>query len=737
VDTFISKISSCNAREFSYNDENFTLNKFERYYDGGYNFNFYNAFSNIRDVKYKNYSIFYLTDERKLSDLTVNEKNVIKLEKSLTSLNFGGIYLEFKPKDVRQLALSGIYTSYDYYGDYSFFNITSDSTNFIIDLKDSNVCNIYKIYNYKKYYLTQDSNNTVNFYTRKLGLSGIDFNYIYSSSNNSLCLFRNDGSCKLLTKQGNTLTLVPFTSANKILAPLNNIKIDKKIYNNIGNNENFTLVGYEESNIIPDNLIEKDLSNNFLLHSENDDIEIIALKNQLTQEDIFTSGNTLISSNNSPFYLKEMRSYTSIFNDIDSEKDESLSLNYVFYNKPYIIKSGINTIKAPNDLNPFTKININDTKFVESGAFSYTTPLYADKVYKLDNTNGYTDGQNYLCTWLSGSPLSDNKVWVDRYYYPDRIEKASALATNSTFNVTYTDLIEQLVSGNELIKQSLSAYQVFDKKSDFIIEPNDVFIYERLNSLPDIISPNEIPVCGIENSNYFEEINYFDNINTDGVFSIFFTFSGDNTNWSFSSRRNNINGGLSIDKNNNNDGNVSFLMNLYDPSNETIISFDAIAGFKKLKINTLAVAIDTINGRGYFNLNGTIIKEFTFDKSQFFGKKILFGDFVGNDNVQNFKIYTRYVDFDESLILPYINGLQSIDTLVITIPSGQRNSEDEIELLQSVCNNQTFKSNHVDILVKNINLPDNIKNELKRIVTETCKSFSPLTSEVNNIEFIE
>jgi hypothetical protein len=266
VDTFISKISSCNAREFSYNDENFTLDKFERYYDGGYKFNFYNAFSNIRDVKYKNYSIFYLTDERKLSDITVNDKNVIKLEKSLTFLKFGEIYLEFKPKDTNQLGLSGIYTNYDYYGDYSFFNITSDSTNFIIDLKDSNVCNIYKIYNYKKYYLTQDSNNTVNFYTRKLGLSGIDFNYIYSSSNNSLCLFRNDGSCKLLTKQGNTLTLVPFTSANKVLAPLNNIKIDKKIYNNIDNNQNFSLVGYDESNTIPDNHFEKPIDSGRYFH---------------------------------------------------------------------------------------------------------------------------------------------------------------------------------------------------------------------------------------------------------------------------------------------------------------------------------------------------------------------------------------------------------------------------------------------------------------------------------------
>jgi hypothetical protein len=241
-------------------------------------------------------------------------------------------------------------------------------------------------------------------------------------------------------------------------------------------------------------------------------------------------------------------------------------------------------------------------------------------------------------------------------------------------------------------------------------------------------------VCKIEDINFFNEINYFENINTDGVFSIFFTFSGDNTNWSFFSKRNNIDGGLNIDKNSDN---ISFLLNLYDPSNENTTSFDATASFKKLKINTLVFAIDTINGRGYFNLNGTSIKEFTFDISQFFGKKILFGDFVDNNHIQNFKIYTRYIDFDESLILPYTNGLQSIDTLVITIPSGQRNSEDEIELLQSVCNNQTFKSNHVDILIKNISLPDNIKNELKRIVTETCKSFSPLTSEVNNIEFIE
>lgn len=728
MDTFVSKISSCNPREFSYNDENFTLNKFERYYDGGYKFNFYDAFSNIRDVKYKNYSIFYLTDELKQSDIASKNAITIKAEKSLTFLKFGDIYLDFNLKSGSILGLSGIYTNYDCYGDYTFTNNTSDSTNFVIDLKDSNVCSIYKVFNYKKYYLTQDSDNTVNFYTRKLGLSGIDFNYIYSESNNSICLFRNDGSCKLLVKQGNNLSLVPFTSANKILAPLNSIKIDKKIYTDLDSNENFTLVGYDESNLIPENLIERDLSNNFLLHSENDDVEIIVLKNQLTQDDIFTSGNTLISSNNSPFYMKEMRSYSSIFNDIDSEKDESLALNYVFYNKPYVITKGKNTIKAPNSLNPFTKININDTKFIESGAFSYTTPIYADKVYKLDNADGYNDGQTYLCTWLSGSPLSDNKVWVDRYYYPDRIEKESALASKSTFDITYTDLIEQLVIGNDLIKQSLSAYYVFDKKSDFIIEPNDVFVYERLDTVFEVTSADEVPVCGINNSNYFEKMN------TSGVFSIFFTFSGDNKSWSLSSRRNNIDGGLNIDKNSDD---VSFSLKLYDSSNQTITNFGASTKFKKLKINTVVVSVDAINGVGYFNLNGTNIKEFSFDRSQFFGKKILFGDFDVSVDIQNFKIYSKYLNFDESLILPYVNGLQSIDTLLITIPCGQRNSEDEIELLQSVCNNQTFKSNHIDVLIRNVDVPSDIKSDLMRIVEETCRSFSPLTTEINKIEFIE
>ncbi len=726
--TLVNKLSSCNPREFSSNNEDLVLNKFERYYDEGYKFNFYNAFANIRDVKYKNYSIFYLTDEYRQSDITKTEKNIIKSDKILTYLKFGDIFLTADLIDPLTVTSLGIFFTYDYYGSYGFSNEQNELTNFILELKEPNVCNIYKIIDYKKYYLTQDSDTTVNFYTRKFGLSGIDFNYIYSASDNSLCLFRNDGVCKILRKEGNSLVLSPFTTTAKILAPLNTIKIDKSIYTNIDDTNNFTLVGYDESNLIPNNLIEKNIPNNFLLNSVEDNNEIVVLKNQLTQEDIFTSGNTLISSNNSPFYMKEMRTYTSIFNDIESEKDESLSFNYVFYNKSYVLNSGTNTIKAPDDLSPFRKININDTKFVESGAFSYNSPIYADKVYKLDNSNGYTDGQIYLCTWLSGSPLSNDKVWVDRYYYPDRIEKKNALATNSTFNLTYEDLIEKLVENNDFIKFSLSSYEIFDKKSDFVINSGDTFVYERLENIPSVNSDDELPICGIAN------INYFETLNTIGAFTLLFTFNGDLSNWVLASKRNNIDGGLKITKNSN-DISVSF--KLYDPSNGETIVIEKTNNFKKFKNNIVIISIDTINGVGYFNLNGVKIREFQLDKSQFFNKKILFGDFDINPEIDLFKIYTRYFDFDESLVIPYVNGLQVIDPLVITLPCGQRNSEDELELLQSVCNNQTFKSNHIDILIKNIELPENIKKDLQKIIENTCKDFSPITTEINKIEFTE
>lgn len=725
MESFIGKLSSINPRELSVDDK-FTLKKLERYYQGGYSFVFYNAFSKIRDFKYKNHTAFYLTDDLKQTEIFDNTVERLKVNNILTPLKFGGNFLSFKVKDPRDLGDLGVYNDYDYYGDHTFSTEKTENTNFVIEIKPDNVCNIYYLYKHKKYYLTENGSD-VNLYTSKSGLSGTDFNYIYSESNDSICLFRNTGSdCRLLIKSGNKLKMVGFDNDNKILAPLHAIKIERPLYTDVNNIENFSVVGYDTSNTIPKDLIEKNLSNNYLIHSVNDDAEVIVLKNQLTQNDIFTSGNTLISSNFSPFFVKEMRDYTSILNDINSENDESLGLNYVFYNKSYTIKPCKNVIYTPNNLSPFNKININDTKFVDCGAFSHNIPLYADKIYRVDNDNGYNDGQFYLCTWLSGSPMSDNKVWVDRYYYPDVVEKKNALISNSTFNITYENLIENLIIDNNFIQNSLSSFQIFDKKSDFVIKPNDVFIYERLNSLPSKLTTDELSVCGVQSINYFEKIN------DQGMFTLFLQFEGDYDTWTFNSDRNNIDGGLEISKNIDD---ITITLKLFNPSNGDVVIFKESGIFKKLKNNTVTISIDTIKGIGYFNLNSGKLLDIEFDKFQFYGKKILFGDFISNSNIKNMKIFTSFIDFDESLMIPYINGDISTNDITVTLPCGKRNSEDEIDLLQSVCANQTFKSNHVNISVKGVDVPQRFRKDLEKIIKDTCYKYSTVTTEINNIEF--
>ncbi len=729
MDVSVNKLSSCSPRTYSSNIN--TLNKYQRYYDGGFSFNFYDAFADIRDVKFKNYSSFYLTKNFKLTDIVSSETNPIKSDDILTTLNFGGSFLTFSPRDfgVLRFTENEEYSKYDQYGDYGFTTDKNSASNFIIEIGQDNTCKVYFLYQYKKYYLGVD-NNRISFFGNKLGISPIVFNYIYSSTNNSISLFENSNStCKMLTKSGNSLNLTPFSEFNKVLAVTNTIYIDRPLYSKVEDMTNFSIVGYDTDNTIPNNLIEKNIENNYLIHSENDEVELLVLKNQLTQNDTFTSGNNLLSTSGSPFFIDKMRDYTSIFNDITKEKDEELTLNYVFYNKSYVIKSGKNYLKAPSSLSPFLKININDTKFVECGAFSFDTPIYSDKVYKLDDDNLYSDGQVYLCTWLSGSPLGDEKIWVDRYYYPDFIEKEQALKLKATFNPTYEDLVENLVKNDAFIRDSLSAFQVFDKKSDFIIEPNDKFVYERIGNFDPILTDDRIDLCDEDNLNYFEKIN------DAGEFTLLLNFKGDSSNWIFKSNRNNIEAGLEIIKNGNF---VELTYILFDPSDNTYNRFNTIQPIRVLKDNHIVFSINVMKGIAYANLNGKIVLNINFDKYQFFGKKVLFGNFIANfNNENNFSLYLKSTTFNESLILPFVNDNARVDKIEITLPCGQRNNDDEIDLLQSVCNNQSFKSNHINILIRNTTLPESIKSDLERIIRKTCDDFTPVTTELNNIIYFK
>ena len=732
------KLSSCESVSLYSNLKDVGFQKFSRYYQGDYTLTFYNALSGIVDVKNKNYTNFLLTRNTKISNILEEENRILKSNSLLTNLNFGGNFLAFQNADTRQLGLLGIYHENEYYGNYNFSTYgNSLSTNFVVTLKADNVCDIYQYYDYKKYYLTRNSDNELNFYTKNLGLTAYDFKYIYSRSNKAIFLFQTlSGVPHFVRKTGNLLTLSPSTSANKAIVYANPIYLSKDIYSDFNINPNTSYVEYGNDNTISENGILKDLENNYLLHRENDSTDIIVLKNQLTQDNTFTSGNTLLSSQDLKFFVDGMRNYTSIFNDIDTEKDETLALNYVFYNKTYQILPGLNKFTAPDNMSPFNRININDTKFVESGAFGYPTPEYADKVYRSDVSVSYEDGQTYLCTWLSGSPMGTDKVWVDRYYYPNLIEKASALIGDSTFNITYEDAVEKLVSSNTFIQDSLLSFTLFDKKSDMLFVPSGKYTYERIKAGDFTTDPVVITPCQSLTTTG-NNINYFKQLNDAGKFTVKFYFNDDGQNWKLKSRRNNTDGGLTIEKNGSD---LIFTMSLYNPGYLEITTFTETVKYKPSQRNFVCFSIDVILGQLYFFLNNQIVGYYTFDKYQYYGKRLLFGDFIVNDidiftqsTLLKIGITPEYTSENFAFITPIIDGESDIDPIYITLPCGMRNSTDTIEYLQSVCNNQSYKSNFVNIFIKNIELEDSDMEGLRTQITSKIVDQSSLTTEINNL----
>jgi hypothetical protein len=348
----------------------------------------------------------------------------------------------------------------------------------------------------------------------------------------------------------------------------------------------------------------------------------------------------------------------------------------------------------------------------------------------------YDDGQTYLCTWLSGSPLGSDKVWVDRYYYPDLIEKSLALVGDNSFNPTYDDVVEELVAGNTSIQDSISSFTVFDKKSDMLFVPNGKYAYERIQAKEPVTDPVVITPCqSLQTTG--NNINYFKQLNDAGKFTVKFYFEGDSQNWKFKSKRNNTDGGLTIDKKGSN---LIFTMSLYNPGYLETINFTETVKYKPSQRNFVCVSIDAITGKLYFFLNNQIVGYYTFDIYQFYGKRLVFGDFVLNDvdiftqnTLSKIGITPEYISENLAFITPMLDGESKIDPITITLPCGMRNSTDTIEYLQSVCSDQAYKSNFVNIFVKNVELEDSDMDGLRNRISSEIVDRSPITTEINNL----
>ena len=728
--------------------------QFERNF-GNYTLNFPLCLSNSKDFKVNNYSNFYLTNNYLFSDIFPLLSERFKATNIITDIIIGNYYLNFSKIDITPYVLKGDIRDSKNYGVPIFTNTPSD-IKFNIELLDDNKCRIYyKSSNNITYYLASDIDNKIIFINEfKLSfdeeyINPQDFTYLFSESSNKILFFKstNIGNYTLI-KNNSTLILVSNTS-DYISNPF---QISRNVYTTPDTLLNTSFITYNNNNTIDVDKSEFSLKNNYLLHRKYSDdsylTDIIVLKNQLTPLDTFSNSNILLSGNTYTTFVDNFRNYTSIFQNIKKEASDELELNYSFANQTYKIFEGDNIIETPSNMYPFSKININDCKFIEAGAFPYYTPEYADKIYKLDeNSTHLNNNQHLLCTWLYRNPDTKEISWVDRYYYPDLIEKEEAMQAYSMYIKSPLDsYIESIIDGNLGISSSITQTKFFDKRSDLAFSPNRKYKYQRIseNSVTNI--PNTI--CRTEDELTYPS-NFFESINDTSKFTLSFYFEGDDTSWKVQSNRNEIPCGVTIIKNGEL---LSFEYIIFDPlyPDLQIDTFTTTASIKFLKTNFISISFDGYNGIGYVYLNTTLIYTFTVTPYKYINKNILYGDFYyykNDDKPINITLYTpdgsdnivlknTYIPLDATAIYPILNGNTKVDALYLTLPSGTRNSTDNVESIQQICSNSTFKTNSINIVLKNLyNATPDMKNNIEQHMRNDASSFLPSTTIINTVTF--
>lgn len=746
-------LSSLKSNPLNCDLKGLSFKQFTRSYPGGYNFSFNKSLSGFRDNTIKNNSNFLLTDMRNISDVINLDDIPLKASTIFGPIRCGSSYMKYSDVDPSPFSRTGKYFDHFDYGAVSTSDTDDETTKFSFIISDNNTCNIVYHKNYDAYYLCSTSDNglvfvkksRLSFDTEKINAQ--DFFYLFSENTNDILLFKNtsDGNY-ILIKKDNQIILKKVISDNIATYISSPFSLSKSIYLNSNLKLDTSYIKYNTDNTINIGDSYFSLTNNLLLHKPlvSDKLDILVLKNQLSKEDVFTNNNNLLSGY-SKTYSGKLRTYSSISKDIMEEYSDELSLNYVYYNENYTITPGENYIETSDSLYPFESLNINDTKFVENGAFSYITPEYADKVYHLSNDkNNKDNNQHLLCTWLSGSPMGDSKIWVDRYYYPDRIEKLEALQSNPIYNDTYNSYIEQLIINNQTYSDSVDALKFFDKRSELVFLPNQIYRYDRIKNTDFPTLTSQFNYCNSYSKTY--PSNYHRNINDAGEFTISFGFVDDGKNWVIESDRNSIDCGLKITK----DGSLlQFEYNFYNPSTELLKIFQVNNNIKPNDLNVFTFSINSKTGKGYVFFNNEIILDILVSPFEYYTKQLLYGDIFYYQNGEKRDILDIYYNselFKDLLINPYytqpelaftthiLNSESTIDDIIISLPCGMRNAIDDVQSLNLACSSQ-FKSNAVNIKILNTNIDDSVKSIISNSIEGDLSKILPVNTQINDIIF--
>ena len=715
------------------------LDQFQRNYIDGYSLNFFEGFRDIVDFSAKNYTNFYLSKYGKYSSFLINSEKKIESSKIFTYLKIGSKYLSYVNIDISIYKNLGSCENLDFV-EYKKPIIGESLFYLNLEIFDNNRCHIFYVLDDIRFYMACDVTNNVFFIEEdKISFSEEtinpqDFTYIYSETLQTLTFLKDT---QVGTFYLNVLEdeLILSLSDDKSSMLFNGFQIEKPLNLIFRDDFDVSFITYDSENNIDESKSIFGNSCNTLFHKnsnrERNELDSIILKNNLSRDDVFVTGNTLLSNFQIP--VGNDRNYCSISESVKQEKTGDLLLNYTFNNEVYHIKKGTNNIISPDNMYPFDVISVHDTKFIDCGAFAAYSPEFSDKIYSISPFKSkFENGQTLLCTWLSGS--SDNAVWVDRYYYPDISTKEESLSGKPLLQATYDRYIEILISNNQNLKESIDSNKFFDKKSDLLIEPSKKYQYERVNFEKTSIS---------QNFNYCEQFNgtlptdYYTKINESGFFNVSFYFPSNKDSWILESSRNDINAGLTIRKTTDS---LEVEYRLYDTPTKSFINIEKKFNLVQNNVNFFAASIDSLNGFGYFILNDDQSHEFKIPLARFFNKNIIYGDFyidgqipqLPSAKISNFTIFNNFIDINTMRIKPISDGYKEIEDIYITLPCGSRNGEDNLDQL-AISNTNSFKSSNINVYIKNMGINnDDIVESLESEINNRYQDFFPVNSNVIN-----
>lgn len=469
----------------------------------GFEFFSENYLKESLDNKINNYSSLYLTNERRFEEfaeiISIPRPKFTTFSTTLYE-NDTDQYLTCRLLSTNQLSAFATKANAKFLGNYDRL--------FEIQILDSEFCNIKHTIHKIPYYLTCNSGTDFKFLT-SFSVEKCNFRYFLDEDSNKIVLLKSlSGSLHILNLSGGKLHLHPNINSYKI----KNFDINYYIQD-IRPKLDTSWVSYDPTHKNSYSILKErssyGLKNNYLVStqysyvtSSNIEANVMILKNQMSNTNYSYRGDYLISNNfNRPSV--QFRRYNKIFTGNNQELGlYNMSLNYQFYNTDYKISpNGYTTIKVSDSLYPYKQININDLNWSKSGAIAGDHPYMSDKIFFNQSKSMYQS--RYVCTWLC-KDKDGNNIWLDRYYKPELSDLS--MAYQSVFDRTYTDdlidlldrplnyteyydvpdiyntVIDEYNHTPQTVRDALFGIAIFDKVSDFVIAPNNEYVYFRVGN---------------------------------------------------------------------------------------------------------------------------------------------------------------------------------------------------------------------------------------------------------------